>query len=77
MTDPAHIRLLRRGDAAMFQAHRLEALLEFPEAFGSTFEEDSVLSLDVVADRLEQRTEAPRQNGVSDTVEYMALRLPR
>ena len=61
MTDPAHIRILRRGDAASFQPHRLEALLECPEAFGSTFEEDSLLSLDVVADRLEVRTEVSRR----------------
>lgn len=63
MTDPVHIRILRRADAVIFQAHRLEALLECPEAFGSTFQEDSLLSLDVVAGRLEAGTEGtPRRD---------------
>jgi ribosomal protein S18 acetylase RimI-like enzyme len=56
-----NIRILRRSDAAVFQAHRLGALQESPEAFGSTYEEDLPLSLDVVADRIEESTVAPRR----------------
>ncbi len=55
-----NIRALRRTDAAIFQAHRLAALRESPEAFGSTFEEDVLLTLDLIADRLEEVTSAPR-----------------
>jgi ribosomal protein S18 acetylase RimI-like enzyme len=55
------IRPLRSGDAAIFHALRLNALRESPEAFGSTYEEDSLLSLDTVAGRLDETTVAPRR----------------
>lgn len=46
------IRPLGPGDAAAFRALRLCGLQECPEAFGSTYEEDARLPLDVVAERL-------------------------
>ncbi|HJU69853.1 MAG TPA: GNAT family N-acetyltransferase [Gemmatimonadaceae bacterium] len=48
----AQIRQLVPGDAAAFQTLRLHALRECPEAFGSTFAEEEILSLDVIAERL-------------------------
>jgi ribosomal protein S18 acetylase RimI-like enzyme len=48
------IRPLTPADAEDFQALRLHALRECPEAFGSTYEEDAELPLDVVAARLER-----------------------
>jgi hypothetical protein len=55
------IRPLLRADAALFHAHRLAALQESPEAFGSTFEEDRLLSPDSVAERIEETFVAPRR----------------
>jgi GNAT superfamily N-acetyltransferase len=46
------IRQLGPGDAAAFQALRLRALRESPEAFGSSYAEDQALSLEAVAERL-------------------------
>ena len=56
-----NFRTLHRGDAAIFQALRLDALRESPEAFGSTYEEDVHLPLEVVADRIEESTVAPHR----------------
>ena len=47
------IRRLGPQDTAEYQALRLRGLRECPEAFGSTYEEDAQLSLDVVAARLQ------------------------
>jgi ribosomal protein S18 acetylase RimI-like enzyme len=58
---PVLIRALGRGDAAAFWAHRLAALRESPEAFGSTYEEDVTLPARVVADRVEESVIAPRK----------------
>ena len=55
------IRALRRDDAPVFHSHRLGALLESPEAFGSTYAEDRLLPLDVVGDRIDERTAEPRR----------------
>lgn len=51
-TAAVHIRLLGPSDAPAFQALRLHGLRECPEAFGSTYAEDQVLSPDVIAGRL-------------------------
>jgi ribosomal protein S18 acetylase RimI-like enzyme/ketosteroid isomerase-like protein len=61
---PFAIRVLGRADAARFRALRLAALRESPEAFGSTYEEDLLLTDDVVAARLEEATTAPRRVGL-------------
>jgi RimJ/RimL family protein N-acetyltransferase len=57
-TDPrqpeVEIRPLGPADAEEFQAIRLRGLRESPEAFGSTYDEDVELPLDVVAARLER-----------------------
>jgi GNAT superfamily N-acetyltransferase len=55
------VRALRREDAPAFHAHRLGALQESPEAFGSTYEEDLLLAPDVVADRIDEHTVEPRR----------------
>jgi ribosomal protein S18 acetylase RimI-like enzyme len=47
------IRSLTAADAPVFHALRLRGLKESPEAFGSTYEEDLELSVDVVAQRIE------------------------
>ena len=47
-----HIRSLGPDDAAAFQALRLRALRESPEAFGSTHEEEADTPLPTIADRL-------------------------
>jgi ribosomal protein S18 acetylase RimI-like enzyme len=49
----ADIRRLTRADAAEFQALRLRALTESPEAFGSSYEEECTVALDAVAERLD------------------------
>ena len=54
------IRALTAADAAEFHALRLRGLQESPEAFGSTYEEDVALSLDVVAQRI-AASRAPRK----------------
>ena len=58
MTD-IKIRTLRNTDAQAFQQLRLRALQDTPEAFGSTFEEDSALPLAIVGDRLEHTRTFP------------------
>jgi GNAT superfamily N-acetyltransferase len=55
------LRPLCRSDAPDFQRLRLAALQEAPEAFGSTYEEDVLLPLDVVADRIAEVTVPPRR----------------
>jgi ribosomal protein S18 acetylase RimI-like enzyme len=45
-------RLLAPNDASEFQSLRLRGLQDVPEAFGSTYEEDVTLPLEVIADRL-------------------------
>jgi len=54
---PALIRILLAEDAARFQALRLQALAECPEAFASSVEEERDRPTDVVAARL-----APSEN---------------
>ena len=54
------IRRLRTDDAAAFQALRLAALLDTPEAFASSHEEERHLTLEAVAGRIED----PRDPGV-------------
>jgi GNAT superfamily N-acetyltransferase len=46
------IRPLDASDAAAFQSLRLRGLRECPEAFGSTYADESDLAMDVVARRL-------------------------
>ena len=50
---PINIRPLGPADAAEYQALRLRGLLESPEAFGSTYEEDVALPPEEVARRLD------------------------
>ena len=50
-----NIRRLRADDAAAFQALRLAALLDTPEAFASSHDEEKDLPLDAVARRFEDR----------------------
>jgi GNAT superfamily N-acetyltransferase len=47
-----HLRILGPDDATLFQRLRLQGLLDVPEAFGTTYEEDRVLPEEVVAERL-------------------------
>ncbi|MDQ6635049.1 MAG: GNAT family N-acetyltransferase [Gemmatimonadota bacterium] len=47
-----HVRLLTRNDAAEFQALRLRALLDNPEAFGSTYAQEEHIPLETIATRL-------------------------
>lgn len=47
-----HIRTLTPADAALFQALRLQALLECPSAFASSHDEERDTPLAVIADRL-------------------------
>jgi len=49
----ADIRRLTRADAAEFQALRLRSLMESPEAFGSSYEEECTVALEAVAERLD------------------------
>ncbi len=46
------IRQLDEDDAAIFQPLRLRSLREHPEAFGASFEEESTMSLEQVAQQL-------------------------
>ena len=55
------IRPLDRSDAADFHALRLGALLESPEAFAATYEEDVLLSSDDIAERIEEVFTEPRK----------------
>jgi GNAT superfamily N-acetyltransferase len=48
-----HLRILGPDDATLFQHVRLEGLLDVPEAFGTTYEEDRALPQEVVAERLQ------------------------
>ncbi len=50
-----NIRRLTAGDATNFQALRLAALLDTPEAFGSSHEEEKDLPLATVRSRLAER----------------------
>ncbi len=50
-----NIRRLSASDAAAFQALRLAALLDTPEAFAASHDEESGLPLEVVAARLVER----------------------
>ena len=52
-TAQIQIRRLLAADAALYREIRLEALRSHPEAFGSTFEAESVQSLDWFAERLD------------------------
>ncbi|MGH6610400.1 MAG: GNAT family N-acetyltransferase, partial [Burkholderiaceae bacterium] len=46
------IRELQPADAAQFQALRLQALIECPSAFASSYEEEHETAIDVIAERL-------------------------
>lgn len=50
-------RVLGPADATTYRELRLAGLRESPWAFGSTYEEDAALPLDVVADRLQSMRE--------------------
>ena len=52
------IRKLTEDEAKDFRRLRLRALKEHPEAFGSSYEMESALPLQVVADRLRQSSES-------------------
>ena len=54
-----NIRALTEDDAEDFRRLRLRALKEHPEAFGSSYEMESTLPLQVVADRLRQSSDSP------------------
>jgi ribosomal protein S18 acetylase RimI-like enzyme len=51
------LRILAPEDAVVFQGLRLRALLENPEAFGASYEEDKDTPIDKVAERI--RTTLP------------------
>ncbi len=53
------IRQLNEDDAPDFQALRLRALREHPEAFSSTHERESAYTLEFVAERLRQAAASP------------------
>ena len=54
-----NIRAFTEDDARDFQRLRLRALKEHPDAFGSSYESESVLSLETVAARMRRITESP------------------
>ena len=53
------IRALTEHDAEDFQPLRLRALKEHPDAFGSSYEAESSLSLKTVAERMRRTAESP------------------
>ncbi len=53
------IRALTENDAEDFQPLRLRALKEHPDAFGSSYESESGLSLETVAARMRRTAESP------------------
>ena len=68
------LRPLCRSDAPDFQRLRLAALQEAPEAFGSTYEEDVLLPLDVVADRIAEVTVPPGSScSVVSSMDYVTV----
>ena len=54
-----NIRALTEDDAGDFQRLRLRALEEHPDAFGSSYEAESALSLETVAARMRRTAESP------------------
>ena len=52
---PTTIRKLSGSDAADFRTLRLEGLLAHPEAFGASWEDESLLSVEDFAQRLRQQ----------------------
>lgn len=58
MSETITIRMLDTADAAAFQAFRLCALLDRPEAFGSSYDEEKDEPLGEVAQRLGARPNA-------------------
>ena len=54
-----NIRALTEDDAGDFRRLRLRALKEHPDAFGSSYEEESALSLETVAARMRRTAESP------------------
>jgi ribosomal protein S18 acetylase RimI-like enzyme len=53
-TSDAEIRMLTATDAALFRAVRLEALQQSPEAYGSSFEQESARPLSWFEERVSQ-----------------------
>jgi ribosomal protein S18 acetylase RimI-like enzyme len=56
MNDPVLVRPLSPEDAALFREIRLEGLAQDPDAFTSTFEDESERPLSLFAERLAART---------------------
>lgn len=48
-----NVRVLKPEDAEVFQALRLRALREHPEAFGSAYEDESTLPIETIRERLQ------------------------
>ncbi len=73
-----HIRILTREDAEPYQRIRLRALQEHPEAFGSSYESEVQLTLEVVGERLEANRPASAMFGAwSDTQLVGTLHMDR
>ena len=53
------IRAFTEDDAGDFQRLRLRALKEHPDAFGSSYEAESALPLETVAERMRRTAESP------------------
>lgn len=48
-----NVRVLKPEDAEVFQALRLRALREHPEAFGSDYEDECNLAMETIRERLQ------------------------
>ena len=57
--DSLNIRAFTASDARDFRRLRLRALKEHPDAFGSSYEEESALTLEAVAARMRRTAESP------------------
>ena len=53
MTALPAIRLLTAADATAYRALRLQALQDYPEAFGASYEDEAARSLEMMAKRLD------------------------
>ncbi|MFL0554040.1 N-acetyltransferase family protein [Paenibacillus barengoltzii] len=47
-----NLRILKEGDAQVYQSLRLQGLQEYPDAFGSTFEREVAFTIEMVAERI-------------------------